>query len=119
MVTVFEFGGDEMNLDRRSFIRGMLVSATAGTAMIQLATAEETKLLTTGPVALGNIEPEVMPPPFSSPEVYIRHNGVFLCVGIIREIKTTVGVTDMVSWEGQVTMVPGLKRSEMWSSGER
>jgi hypothetical protein len=105
-------------MNRRGFIRGMLMSATAGTALVKLASAEETQFLEQGTVALGNIEPEQHIPYMGSPEIFVRHNGAFVCIGFIREIRTSVGVVDGMSWDGSVVLVPGLKRGELFFHGE-
>jgi drug/metabolite transporter superfamily protein YnfA len=107
-------------MNRRSFLRGALISATAGTALVKLATVAETQFLSTAaPVALGNLEPEILPYWHgSSPEVYMRHQGVFLCVGLLREIRVSQDVTDMMTWDGQVVIVPGLKREEFSFQGQ-
>jgi hypothetical protein len=104
-------------MNRRGFIRGMLMSATAGTALVKLASAEETQQLVAGPVALGNVDAEHHLPYIGSPEVFVRHNGSFLCIGFIREIRTSLGVEDAISWDGSIVLVPGLKRSELFFHG--
>lgn len=108
-------------MNRRSFLRGMLVSATAGTALVKLASAEETHFLsTTAPIAVGNLEPEIYPPDWQgSPEVYMRIHGKFVAVGLLHQLTITQGVMEATSWEGHAVMVPGLKRGDFSFRGER
>ena len=107
-------------MGRRSFLRGTLVSVAAGTALVTLATAEETSQLVQGPIVLGNIGQHYTPlPSLCSPEVYIRVHDRFVCVGLIREITVHQQHPEIITWDGSVELVPGLKRGEVWFKGQR
>lgn len=108
-------------MERRGFIKGLLASVAGGTALVKLTSEQEVAALTIGaPVAVGNIVEAFHIPNMNwSPEVYVRApNGIFLCVGLLREVRMTQDITDIMTWDGNVVMVPGLKRGEFDFSGQ-
>lgn len=115
-------------MDRRNFIRGLLVSASvgAGTALVRLAKPEEVTGLVAGEQTLiaqpGNRQHVPALEGISS-EVYIRKvwqgQEVYVPIGYIREITIGSNVAELVTWDGKVDLVPGLKRGRLLFDGQR
>lgn len=106
-------------MQRRDFLRGILQTAAAGTALVKLATPAEAQALTVGqPVVLSHPLPTLFPNEACGAEVYIRRvDGKFQCIGICRQITTHVPLHEEVFYDGQVTLIPGLKRGELFFDG--
>lgn len=101
-------------MERRNFLRGLLVSATAGEAIIKLATAEETQaLVVREPVVLG--QPTMYALPNGNDlmgEVFIRNRkGGYEQIGYITDLRIEATISDMTSWNGTIQLVPGVKRA--------
>jgi hypothetical protein len=110
-------------MDRRSFIRGTLISVTAAaesTALVRLASAGEAQCLTPNrAVLLGYPEPESFFS-YESPEVYTRlNNGAFVCIGIMTRLEIEQRVDESLTWNGEVQLMPGLKRGQLFFERQR
>lgn len=105
-------------MQRRDFLRGVLLSASAGTALIQLASPAETAaLVPSQPVVLGHPEPEFFYPS-DSPEVYVRRpNGGFVCVGLVTRLDVRQEIHREHSWTGEAILIPGLKEGQLFFEG--
>lgn len=109
-------------MNRRSFLRGTLMSVAGTTAMVQLATpAEALTLLPNHAAVLGHPEPEFFyMAAADSPEIYVRRNdGGFVCVGICTSMRVTHTIHQMDSWQGEAMLIPGLKRGQLFFEGTR
>lgn len=112
-------GREAMSLERRSFLRGLLVSASAaaGTALVKLAKPEDVKALVEQretllsqhqhhPVSREN------PPDFDwvNGEVFVRdRRGDFAPIGYLTSYEISTAVDAMLDWHGTIRVVPGLQ----------
>jgi len=108
-------------LNRRGFLRGMLIgaSATAGTALVQLATPGDVEALALRiPTLVGQPVGYVIPDygDFDG-QVYIRHRREYVPVGYVTRLDVSARVHEEVSWTGEVCLVPGLKTAELFFEG--
>jgi hypothetical protein len=109
-------------MNRRSFLRGTLLSVAGTTALVQLATpAEALALIPSHATVLGHPEPELFyRTSADSPEIYMRRNdGGFVCVGICTRLEMRQSVLNMESWSGEAVLIPGLKRGQLFFEGQR
>ena len=114
-------------MDRRNFVRGIVLgagSALAGMklddemdkALVQLATPSDVEKLARGPV--GILQDGLSNPIGVGPEVYMKTKaGGFESVGYVTRIDVTHGMEEMLSWDGQVHLIPGLRRATLEFSG--
>jgi hypothetical protein len=106
---------------RRHFLKGMLMGVPAGTALIQLATPEDTQLLNLRePILLG--QPEYLREPIwdFDPIVYMKDaNGTFISVGHVTQLTVHQHVIDAYDWTGEVRAYPGLRDVAMSFQGGR
>lgn len=109
-------------MERRYFLKGLLISATAGEAIVKLATAEETEaLVVRQPVIVG--QPTEM---YALPngndlmgEVFIRNRqGGYEQIGFITDVRVEATIANMTSWHGTIQLVPGLKRATAKFEGQ-
>lgn len=113
-------------MDRRSFLRGTLISATAGgAALVQLAAPGDVKaLVAQREVLMGQPDPSIIDQNmiymYGSP-VYLKDgSGNFYQVGFVTKIEITHRMIDVsTAWEGTSTFVPGLKEGKLTFEGQR
>ena len=105
-------------LQRRSFLKGLIASVGAGTALVRLAFADETRaLVVQQPVGL------VTPSLFAAAGygddgiAYVLQKGKFVPVGYITSIDMSCSVDDATSCRGEVRLVPGLRSGTMCFEG--
>lgn len=96
-------------MERRSFLKGLLVSVSAGTAMVKLATPAETQaLVVAGPVLLG--QPECVVNPYGiypGDDVFVRRStGEFDRIGFLRTVTVTANISDLTTFDGEIQLVP-------------
>lgn len=111
-------------MERRNFIKGMLVSAVAGEAVVKLATAEEVReLVPKREVILGHTSPDYFFPGnanFFGGEVYAKSaDGSYMPIGYLTSVTVQTMVEEAVNWEGQITLVPGMKCANASFKGSR
>ena len=104
-------------MERRSFLKGLLVSVTAETALVKLANVREISALHTGHDVLLHQPPSGTPAPndlvqafMHDPRVYLRSaEGRFLPLGFITELMPERHPVDVSSYDDQnIVMSPGL-----------
>jgi hypothetical protein len=106
-------------MNRRRFLKGTLAGVAASTALVSLATPEESALLLKGqPILIGHPLQSVPDP--ATPEVYMRRpDGGFVCVGIVTQITVTAPAIDAsLAWEGVARYVPGLREGMIYFEGQ-
>jgi hypothetical protein len=111
-------------MDRRIFLRGLLIGASAGVAHVKLASPEETKALElNAPILIGHPQRSQLEDAtgalMSGDPVYVRSDGQFVPIGIITEIRrmqTEISVGD--AWTGEIRYMPGLKSATISFEGE-
>jgi hypothetical protein len=111
-------------MERRSFIKGLLVSASAGTALVRLASEEEVSALVVNqptiltqpnPMRLDTAQHAFM----IGGEVYVRYEGMFVPIGFITQLHVRRAQTEVApAWDGEVQYIPGLKSASFSFSGE-
>jgi hypothetical protein len=110
-------------MERRSFIKGLLISATAGEALVKLATPEETSALAVAqPILLKQEGGSSRPfPPFDAlmSEVYIKNGNAFQSIGFVREVSVHHDHLENFSWDGTIEIVPGFRHATARFSNER
>lgn len=111
-----------MEMNRRFFLKGILTSAAAGTAMVQLATPKEVEVLAVSQeVLIGQPQSLFYPAGLMSGDsiVYMRHpdSGEFEPIGYCTQIHLHTPIMENFSWEGTVQLVPGLKRATLEFKG--
>lgn len=109
-------------MERRSFIKGLLVSAGAGTALVKLAVPGEAEaLVVQREVMLGHLDEERCIPNLATPEIYMRRaDGAFQCVGFCTHVEVKAGWLEPgIGWEGQVIIVPGMRGGTLYFEGRR
>jgi len=112
-------------MNRRTFLRGTLLSVAGSQALVRLATpAESSALIPQRELVLGHPQPETDPITsfMNAPEVYMRRpeDGAFFCIGICTKIEMHTPTFDSSSaWDGEVRLIPWLKRGELFFEGQR
>jgi len=112
-------------MNRRTFLRGTLLSVAGSQALVRLATpAESEALIPQRALVLGHPQPELDPTTafMDAPEVYMRRpqDGAFICIGICTKIEVHTPTFDSSSaWDGEVRLIPGLKRGKLFFEGQR
>ena len=100
-------------MNRRQFVRGMLVSATAtaagGEALVRLASSEEVaQLAVQQPVIIGTPETQMFQNAWlASPEVYLRGPKGFFSVGVITRFEDKTMAMSRETWSGEAAIMPG------------
>jgi hypothetical protein len=107
-------------MNRRGFLKGVLITTTAAassTALVQLASPEDLRQLDVRrPIILGQPEPYLFE--FGDGELYVRlKNGGFVAVGYITHFAMTRSVHEVTTWEGEGILIPGLKRGQVFFEG--
>lgn len=100
----------------------MGAGAAAGTALIKLPSSVEVERFTQAPdIVIG--PPPLMPQaPYAhwmmGGPVYVQNEaGEFEPIGYVREITINTSIEEYPSWNGEVTLVPGLKRGSLTFGG--
>lgn len=108
-------------MERRNFIKGLLASVSAGTALVELAKPEQIVALQLNqPVMLTQPQPDIVELAMDELEavVYIRRSGQFMPFGYITNLYMSRDVHEASnSFEGYVTYVPGLLRAGLSFTG--
>lgn len=107
-------------MERRSFLRGLIASVGAGTALVQLATPAEARALTREqPVGL-------VPTPQNTPFEYVwpddglayaRRGDKFVPIGYITSLEITENKHELPRLDGTIELVPGLKSARAKTQG--
>lgn len=109
-----------MSIDRRGFIQGLLTSVAGTTAMVTLATPAEAQALAVREKVVMR-QPETIPMPASSAlghTAYIHSDrGDYIPIGLIDSLNVDCGVERIVSWNGQITLVPSFLSGDARYSG--
>lgn len=110
-------------MERRKFLTGTLASLAAGTALVKLASAEETALVVNQPVVLG--QPEYQIPNLFGCDgiIYLRafegpnKSDEFVPVGHLTSITVSRTMIEYESWHGTAVYTPGLSRANITFEG--
>lgn len=109
-------------MNRRDFLRGTVVGVTAAasTALVQIATPEETRLVKEGaPVTVASSPVLMAPRPTWEHTVYMKNShGEFVAVGLVTRISMEAHVDRAFSWEGEAMLVPQRRTATMLFGGE-
>ncbi len=102
-------------MDRRGFLRGMLIgaTATASTALVKLASPDEVRALEIGqPALLGQPKPVPLMPIWPDDGlVYVQLRGKFEPIGYLTRVELETPINEAMRVTGDVVMVPGLRRA--------
>lgn len=109
-------------MERRNFIKGLLVSASAatGAALVKLAEpGEAAALVLQRDVLLAQPERTRFPGLQAiGAEVYVKKGDEFIAVGIMRSINVRSGLVDAsMAYDGEVMLVPGIKSGTLFFAG--
>lgn len=107
-------------MERRSFLRGLVASIGAGTALVKLATPEETRALTVEqPVGLVST-PKNTPFEYIWPDdglAYARRGDEFVPIGYITSLEVSANAHEAMSLNGEIQLVPGLREARAKTQG--
>jgi len=106
-------------MERRTFLHGMLASVAAGTALVTLASAEETaQLVPETPVLIGH--PPLVPGIGFAPvgrTVYMKVGDAYESIGYVtamhveeHDVELTSAGEVRPAYQGSIAYVPGLRR---------
>jgi hypothetical protein len=109
-------------MERRSFVKGLLLSATAGTALVKLANPEEVHALTVQQdVVLDQFirhPNELIAYDLPYRDVFIRGNdGQFMSIGMITRIEQRMTMKNVVTISGEAVFVPGARDTRFFFEG--
>lgn len=108
-------------MNRRTFLQGTLVSvaAAASTALVRLASPDETATLAVGqPAILGQPSAHWLPYDWTGEVFMLNRRGEFSPIGYVTRLEIKSSLNELMSWDGDVIVVPGLKRAEMSFEGK-
>jgi hypothetical protein len=114
-------------IERRGFLKGLLVtaSAAAGTALIQLAEPREVQALTEHkPIELhtpiiADDSGEGFGPDFFGGELYIKcQSGRMAYLGHLTEISINARVHDLTTFDGQAIFIPSRHEAHVRFGGQ-
>ena len=109
-------------MDRRGFLTGLLVSTAAAscTALVRLASAEETKSLTVGERMMVKQPSRVEMPGHKAlgATVFLQNGrGDFVPIGFVTRFNINARVNDLTDWDGEIRYVPGLRTADIQFEG--
>jgi hypothetical protein len=115
--------GKGLTMERRNFVKGLLLSATAGTALVKLANPEEIHSLTVQKDVILN-QPhvrdiqELIAYDLPHRDVYIRDGrGQFIPVGMITRIEQRMSMTKCVRYSGEAIFIPDARDVRFFFEG--
>jgi hypothetical protein len=112
-------------MERRNFVKGLLLSATAGTALVKLANPEEVRALTVHkdvildqPNVLQQNVSELIAYDLPYRDVFIKSSdGRFIPVGMITRIEQRHGMSEYVGISGEAVFVPNARDVRFFFEG--
>lgn len=105
-------------MNRRNFLKGVLASTTATTALVTLATPQETQALAVGSEVFVSKPDKQQFPDLRIPELYARNEkGDFICIGYMTQISYQCSQVENLHWSGSGLIVPGLRKSNVYFEG--